>query len=167
MVKDEISLRPAEPTDAVRLFQWVNEPKVRAMAINSSTISWANHLTWFQTSLKSANCDIFIANYGAHSIGQIRIDWRLVNGLVDIHLADDFRSKGFGSAMLKMAVNRMRDKHPCNLLTAFVKIGNAASSNLFLKSGFVYRGVAVIDGYLCYEYSFLLAKFVEFDKVSG
>ena len=49
-----LQLRPVTPRDARLLFDWVNEPRTRAMSFLSQPIEWDQHCNWLEERLRTA-----------------------------------------------------------------------------------------------------------------
>jgi RimJ/RimL family protein N-acetyltransferase len=127
-----MNLRRATMEDALAVLEWRNDPQTCA-ASKSGAVSLADHLTWFAT----AKDRIWIAEQDGRRLGMVRIDV----GLVSINVAPAERGNGYGTAILRAAIDQTGGP-----LTAEIKADNPASIRLFERCGFRLAGEA--DGLL-------------------
>jgi UDP-2,4-diacetamido-2,4,6-trideoxy-beta-L-altropyranose hydrolase len=133
-----LTLRPAMSSDMKILFEWVNDPIVRASAFSQDPIEWEGHETWFDTKLSDDSCYIWIVeDLSGTPVGQIRFDCKEDEAEVDLHLAPDQRGKGYGSKLIALGVQKLFDETSIVSISASVKIENSASAKAFEKSGFI------------------------------
>lgn len=143
-----ISLRPVLESDRQLLWEWANDPAVRAAAFAMAPITWEEHRQWFSNKLHDPNCHLYIVlgEEGA-PIGQVRFDIGEDGGaLVDLHLADGARGRGFGRQALQQACSRLFATAPVRHVTAQVKLDNQASLQLFKRAGFIDTGTTSVRG---------------------
>ena len=70
-----LKLRKVTQEDCELLWQWANDPIVRAASFRSDSILWEDHFEWFNKKLHSFNCYYFIAvNKLEEPVGQIRFE---------------------------------------------------------------------------------------------
>ena len=135
-----LRLRPARRDDSRLLWEWVNDPQVRASAFSIAPISWERHEIWFASKMKDPNCSILIAeNERGVSIGQFRVDWRssqFEDGEIDVSVAKEFRGTGFGAALIDRGAEEALLKRRSGRLHAFVKVENQPSRAAFELAGF-------------------------------
>ncbi|MDH3705372.1 MAG: bifunctional UDP-2,4-diacetamido-2,4,6-trideoxy-beta-L-altropyranose hydrolase/GNAT family N-acetyltransferase [Acidimicrobiia bacterium] len=70
----DIELRPAQCDDAALLFEWANDPAVRAASFSSDPIVWDDHRRWLHDRLADPDHQLFIGEVEQEPIGQIRFD---------------------------------------------------------------------------------------------
>lgn len=145
-----VQLRPVEESDARTLFDWANDPVVRAMAFNRSPIKWENHLQWLQKKLADPHCRMFIAIAENRPAGQVRFDQiDEYSAEVDVHTAPDLRGKGYGPAIVAGGARLVFASTGLQVLIAVVKQENTGSISAFLKAGFVPSGTCYVTGICC------------------
>ncbi len=133
-----LTLRPATKEDSRLLFEWANDPHVRATAFVTEQIPWENHERWFTKKLSDPHCTILIALDATQvPVGQIRFDLQ-DNGEadVDIHLAPGARGKGYGTLLIEKGVASLFHNTETKAIHSFIKADNTASRHAFLKAGF-------------------------------
>lgn len=141
-----LKLRKVRQEDCELLWDWVNDPTVRAASFSSDLISWEDHLKWFNKKLNSSSCYHFIAfNDQDQPIGQIRFDIdEQLQSIVSVSLASNHRNQGYSRLILQMAVNELLTHVSVNNIQAFIKPENLASIKLFESVGFKNLGLNLI-----------------------
>ena len=130
-------LRKANVEDAKLIFDWANEPDVRANSFNPELIEWDNHIKWFRNKLDSVGCIILILEEHDHPIGQIRFDlndeaqWE-----VDYSVGSEFRGQGIGKRIIKEGMSHLHQNKYHEPIVAKVKRSNIPSLKVFRKLGF-------------------------------
>jgi len=132
-----LSARMATPDDARLLWEWVNDPDVRASAFNMAPIAWEEHLAWFTRRLADANCAlVIVSDETGTPVGQVRFEGEGATATVDISLAPAARGRGLSARALKLGVGMLFDD-PCREgVRAWVKTANTASQKAFERAGF-------------------------------
>ncbi|MCL1491740.1 MAG: GNAT family N-acetyltransferase [Pseudanabaena sp. Salubria-1] len=133
-----LKLRKVTQEDCELLWQWANDPIVRAASFRSDSILWEDHFEWFNKKLHSFNCYYFIAvNKLEEPVGQIRFDIdEELQALVSISIAAQYRGQGYGKLMLKMAINKLLQNISVISIRALIKPSNVSSIKLFESGGF-------------------------------
>jgi UDP-2,4-diacetamido-2,4,6-trideoxy-beta-L-altropyranose hydrolase len=132
MVKTFI-LRPASPSDREKIFALSNDPEVRKNSIYGESISWTEHVTWFDSMLSNPDCTFFIAETpDGEFIGQVRFFQKKMENIVSISLCETFRARHIGTQILTEAVKEI----PQRICTAYIRILNIASQKMFERAGF-------------------------------
>ncbi|AOY84370.1 UDP-2,4-diacetamido-2,4,6-trideoxy-beta-L-altropyranose hydrolase [Moorena producens JHB] len=134
----KLRLRAVGKDDCELLWRWANDPEVRASAFSSTSIPWQEHVQWFTRKLQDSNCHILIAlNRQDNPIGQIRFDIQdSQQAEIDISLDKSKRGLGFGSEMIKLAVNQIFSCTSVQAVHAFIKPNNYPSIKAFEKAQF-------------------------------
>jgi UDP-2,4-diacetamido-2,4,6-trideoxy-beta-L-altropyranose hydrolase len=133
-----LKLRKVGQEDCELLWDWANDPIVRAVSFSSEPITWEDHLRWFNNKLNSSNCYHFIAfNDQDKPIGQIRFDIDdQLQSIVSVSLASNQRNQGYGKLILQMAINKLCKRISVSNIQALIKPDNLASIKLFESVGF-------------------------------
>ena len=152
-----LGARRATAADSSLYFEWVNEPLVRAQALRSESIAWEDHARWFSSRLSDTDTHLYILTApGAptEAIGQVRIEFDDENqGLIDYSLAPAWRGRGFGTALLRRTLRRLRfDRPGAWSLLAYVRETNVASSRVFERLGFERGAPLTLHGARCEAY---------------
>jgi UDP-2,4-diacetamido-2,4,6-trideoxy-beta-L-altropyranose hydrolase len=152
-----LHIRHVEEKDCAILWQWANDPDVRAVSLNSDPIAWDRHVEWFNSKLRDHNAVLYLAlNSESTPVGQVRYQIDGSRGVVSISLAREFRGKGYGSAVLIMATKELFRTSGVNKIDAYVKPDNSASLKLFARAGFIRERVELIGGHNAVH--FILAR---------
>jgi UDP-2,4-diacetamido-2,4,6-trideoxy-beta-L-altropyranose hydrolase len=130
-----ISLRPATDGDARRVWEWSNEPEVRAASFRSEPIPWEAHERWFATRLRDAATKFYIAEKHG-PLGQTRFAISADEATISTSLDAVQRGRGLGSAVILAACERLFVETPVRRVRAFIKPLNDASLLAFARAGF-------------------------------
>lgn len=133
-----VSVRPATPEDAERLWQWRNHPAVRAVSHSAAAIPWEDHRAWLARSLADPARLLLVGMAGSHPCGVARFDLAADGtATVSIHLAPERIGQGLGGPLLRAAEAALARRHPgVRRLAATVRSGNRASERLFAAAGY-------------------------------
>jgi hypothetical protein len=113
------------------LYQWANDPTIRAQSLQSETIAWTSHLEWFYQKLQHPINRMFIYYHNNQPIGNLRLDAVDEKYKISYLVDADFRGMGFGSRIIEDALIITQQT-----LIAEVKMNNLASNKLFEKHKF-------------------------------
>src|SRR5215470_17195520 len=142
-----VSIRKADLHDARRIWEWVNDPQVRAMSFSPDTIAWESHLSWMTRKLDDPLCRLYVGLDGRHEpVGEIRFDIRQEDDSATLSIVIDpnLRGKGFGNSLTRTAAYELFRSTKVSRIEALVKPENASSLSLFRKAGFAEVGKQVI-----------------------
>jgi UDP-2,4-diacetamido-2,4,6-trideoxy-beta-L-altropyranose hydrolase len=147
LLAGSVRLREAGPDDCRLVWQWANEPSVRAASFNPEPIPWEGHRAWFAGKLADANCLFFIVEAdGQGPLGQVRCDLSGEQAVISIALAPDARGKGLGTRVIREACARALQTGRVRSVLALVRAENEPSRAAFLRAGFVEDGETVVRG---------------------
>lgn len=160
MAASGLRLRPAAPGDRRLLWDWANDPEVRALSFSSEPIPWQDHVRWFESKLRSPDCIHYLA-FDEHDrpVGQVRFDPIERGGSPDrghaeisVSIAREHRGSGFGGPLLRLAAARVFQESEITTLHAFIKHENKVSTRVFEKAGFEPRGQEMVRGHRAGHY---------------
>jgi UDP-2,4-diacetamido-2,4,6-trideoxy-beta-L-altropyranose hydrolase len=152
MSNPAIQLREAQEADARMLWEWANDPQVRAAAYHEDPISWEQHTEWLKAKLEDVQCTIYIAD-AEGPIGQVRFDRCDGQAEIDIHLAPSMRGQGLGYKVLSAAVDAYLTATDIPKIVSEVKADNQPSLSLFRRAGFKEEGLSLVHGTVVYVFS--------------
>lgn len=151
-----ISLRDATLDDARILFEWANDPDVRAASFSSDPIAWTEHLTWLEARLGNPNAWTFVARAGDEPIGLIRFDRIDAERLrVGVALGRAARGRRLASPLIVAGTRAVLDRSGASSVVADVKAANVRSSSAFEAAGYQRSGQD--DGAVHYEFAASIA----------
>ena len=127
-----LHFRKATQGDSQRLFKWRNDPETRAQSLNTDSVPWADHKTWFEKTLSNPDRLLLIAEEEGIPVGTVRIDTKNGEHELSWTIAPDARGKGVGTRMVTQIVQETRKK-----LFAKIKPDNVASIKIAEKAGFM------------------------------
>jgi len=146
---ESVRLRRVREDDCRLLWEWANDPEVRAVSFSSESIPWEEHLRWFNAKLGNSGCLLLIAEDSAGvPIGQVRFDVvRKNEAVISVSVDRENRGKGFGSTIIRLASQKLCDLTEINVIHAYIKQNNEASFRAFMKAGYKESGVTMISGH--------------------
>ncbi len=145
---EDLRLRRAREKDCRQLWEWANDPQVRPVSFATEPISWERHLEWFNSKMRDPNAVLYLAlDSEGIAAGQVRYQIDTTRAAVSISLAPQFRGKGYGKAVLKMATEDLFHTTAVTQIDAYVKPNNTASIRLFTRAGYVRESTGMISGH--------------------
>ena len=137
-VKKRVYLRDVKPDDRELLFQWVNDREVRANSFRQEQVSYREHCCWMERVLSDPDELFFLVMDDGNPVGQLRLTKCGGCAEISYSIAPDKRGIGYGTAVIELAKEVVRNDHPdITRLIAKVKPNNVISSRCFEKNGFV------------------------------
>jgi RimJ/RimL family protein N-acetyltransferase len=132
-----LRLRQIQEKDCRLLWEWANDPEVRAVSFSPEPIPWDQHLQWFHSKLADPNALLYlVTDLEDAPVGEVRYQLQGTRAVVSICLGPEFRGKGYGNTILKMATEALFRSSQVNKIDAYVKPENEASLRLFTSAGF-------------------------------
>lgn len=131
-------LRKVAPTDVDLLYEWANDPVVRQNAFHTEPIPYEDHVEWFAKMLADPSVYQYILYQGEFPIGQLRLNVKDGEALVDYSISAKHRGKGYGSALLQLMKKQVLTDNITDVIKIVgqVKYENSASARAFEKCGF-------------------------------
>jgi UDP-2,4-diacetamido-2,4,6-trideoxy-beta-L-altropyranose hydrolase len=141
-----LSLRPVREDDCRLLWEWTNDPAVRAASFSSDEIAWEEHAAWFRKRTSDPRCLMFIAVDGETPVGQIRYDIDGETAVVSISVAPSGRGRGYGTGIIRAGSEELFAATHVSRIVAWVKPDNAASVQSFRKAGYAAAETTTVRG---------------------
>lgn len=143
----KLRLRLVREVDCKLLWEWINEPTVRAASFSSAPIPWETHVAWFKSKLNSPNCIFYLAlNQDDLPIGAIRYDIENHEAVISVNIDHQFRQRGYGSYCINLASQKLFNTVNIIKINAYIKPSNQASIRAFIKAGFQQMGTTSVKG---------------------
>jgi len=135
--REQVKLRCADHQDATLLWEWANDPDVRANSFQSKPIPFDEHLNWFEGRLASEDTRIWILELNRAPAAQIRYE-QTGNDTAEINFSavSEYRGKGLGTKALILTVYKACRELGVKYLKGTVFDSNIASIRAFAKAGF-------------------------------
>jgi RimJ/RimL family protein N-acetyltransferase len=150
---NQIRLRLALESDAELIWKWANDPETRSASFSTESISWDNHLQWFNDQLGNPNSLILLGfDEEDHPIGLVRFEITEHSCIQSENLNPDFRGQGFGWKLLQTACKIYFTRFNVQEIHGFIKKGNIASSKTAQKAGFQKTGTQIVKGSIADHY---------------
>ena len=147
---DHLRVRHARFQDAQLLWQWANDPTVRANSFHPEPISLDEHIEWYREKLTSSDTCIWILEVNQVSVAQVRYERvHTDTARISFSVVSDHRGRGLGTRVLVLtSVMACRELNVKRLRGAVLS-SNEASIRAFTKAGFECVGQEQISGKLC------------------
>ena len=147
-----LSLRLARAGDVMTYFIWVNDPKVRSSAIQSSTIDLKTHINWFKRTLAKLDCKLYVLEANGIPVGQVRFERQGEEIAVDYSLGQEVRGRGWGRQLLKLGIEALLNETTGPIyLCATVRITNHVSVAIFEQMGFAKSSISGEQDQICFR----------------
>ncbi len=132
-----LKLRRACQEDCQLLWEWSNDPEVRAVSFSSEPIPWEDHVKWFQSRLNSPHSIFYIGvDINELSIGQIRYDIKGNEAIISICIDRKYRNQGYGCNLIILGCKKMFIESSVTVIHAYIKAQNQPSIKAFRRAGF-------------------------------
>ena len=159
ILEKDIVLRPVREDDCDLIWQWANEPVVRAVSFSSESIPWERHVQWFESKIKDESCHFFLAvNHQGAPFGQVRFDIQGKEAIISTSIAKYFRGFGYGSLLIELASRRLFEITEIRQINAYIKIDNDVSKRAFETAGYLEGQQLIIQDQPALEMIFLKNK---------
>jgi UDP-2,4-diacetamido-2,4,6-trideoxy-beta-L-altropyranose hydrolase len=143
-----LKFRTARQKDCQLLWEWANDPVVRAASFSTEPSTWENHVRWFGAKLSDPNCHYYLfLNQEGVPIGQVRFDTSGDKTEISISIAPNFRGAGFGADAIRIASKHLFQETAITRIYAQIKPSNSSSINAFRKAGYHTAGIKSVKGH--------------------
>jgi len=134
----ELKLRPANFEDCRLLWEWANEPAVRAASFSTELISWEEHVNWLRRKVSEPGYHhyIIVVRGNDSPIGQVRFDCRGNEAEIHVSVASNLHNHGYGSQAILLASKYLFKETVITRIYANIKPDNGNSVQAFIKAGF-------------------------------
>lgn len=148
LLGNAIRIRRARESDCKIFWQWANDPEVRSSSFSPASISWDDHVRWFEKKLNDSETAIFIAlDFEDNPIGQIRFDLTdEKEAEIDVSIDSDMRAGGYGQTLISTGVERIFRNWNIQSVSALIRAENSRSIKAFERAGFQKVGVKNVKG---------------------
>lgn len=131
-----LSFRKVIKTDEDLILTWANDPVVRKGSFNHDTIAKDEHRIWFDKKLMDPNVLMWIFEVNNSPAGLVRLEKDNNEVVLSYQIASQYRGKGLGTKMLKMAMNEVENHWQNIKVLAYTLPENIASIKSLEKAGF-------------------------------
>lgn len=134
--KNLLSLRKVTSSDEDLLLTWTNDPLVRKGSFKNHTITKKEHKIWFNNKFKNPDVLMWIFQINNSPGGLVRLERENNEVVLSYQVAAEYRGKGLGTEMLKMAIDEVEHLWQDIKVMAYTVPGNVASVKSMEKAGF-------------------------------
>ena len=140
-------LRQAEQDDCRLVFDWSNDPEVRAASFSSDPICWPEHVSWFEQWLSDSRCEFYIIEDNEQPVGQVRFRVDAA-GTAVLSISIDSRNRGRGLAaeILAKGTAQVLRRQDVACVRAFTKEDNGAMAKILPQAGYKFERNCTIQG---------------------
>ena len=150
-MRSKLLFREAGLQDLEMIFEWANDPVVRAGSFNTAAIPLEEHMKWFMSLLGDDSRILYIFFDEENPVGQLRLDFDGREAEISYSVSPSERGKGYGKLIINMVPDLVKDNFKdVDVLIGKVKKGNVASEKCFLDNG--YSVSYEDDSFTKYEY---------------
>lgn len=150
----EVTIRPAEKADLLKVFELANDPVVRANSFYSDKISLNEHRNWYVTKLNDPNFLLLIFENKGRFVGQVKFDME-DEIIIGVSLTPEFRGMRLSPMLLKKGLKFLKSYRPqVTDVIACIKKDNIPSVKAFKRSGFAFEKEVNINGIETYRYKY-------------
>jgi UDP-2,4-diacetamido-2,4,6-trideoxy-beta-L-altropyranose hydrolase len=147
VLSGNLRLRQIEEKDCRLLWEWANDSEVRTVSFSPEPIPWDQHLRWFHSKLADLNALLYLVTDPEETpVGEVRYQLEGTRAVVSICVGPEFRGKGYGNRILKMATEELFRSTQVKKIDAYVKPENEASLRLFASAGFTLGTTVQLGG---------------------
>ncbi|MBE9068428.1 UDP-2,4-diacetamido-2,4,6-trideoxy-beta-L-altropyranose hydrolase [Leptolyngbya cf. ectocarpi LEGE 11479] len=142
-----LRLRTVNEDDCKLIWQWANDPDVRARSFSSQPIPWDEHVQWFNAKQKALDCRFYLAlDLHDSPLGVIRFDLHQDNATVSVTIDSKFRAQGYGNQLINLATAKLFRTSNITYIYAYIQPDNQASLRAFQKADFRKLGTVTHKG---------------------
>jgi RimJ/RimL family protein N-acetyltransferase len=137
--EDSLKLRPVAESDCRLIYDWANDPDVRAVSFDSAPIPWETHEQWFRGKLANPQVKFWLAaDASGQPVGMVRFEVAGAEATISISLAASARGRSLGALLIWAACRRLfREQPEVTRVLAWIKPDNEPSKRAFQKAGFL------------------------------
>lgn len=147
MVAAPVTVRPVTPADCQMVWEWSNDPEVRATAFSTQPILWDDHVRWFDRVCRADDGVFFIGEDAAgQPVGQVRFVMVGDSAVITVNVAPDRRGAGMGTALIAAGSGELFAVSDAKQIQAFVKPANERSWRAFERAGYHHVGRTTYAG---------------------
>lgn len=147
---DHLRVRRACFQDAELLWQWANDPSVRANSFHPEAIPLDEHIEWYKGKLTSPDTRIWLLELNEVPVAQIRYDRvRADTAEIDFSVVPDYRGRGLGARALILTSDMAYRELGVKRLKGVVLNSNEASVRAFTKADFECVGQEQVSDKFC------------------
>jgi hypothetical protein len=130
----DLTLRPADKTDALNYFAWINDLGASPSNNTSDVFDLVTYLQWFNRRLSDENCFLYVLEAQGLPIGQLRFDIFGDNATIYYSLESLVRGRGWEKNLLKLGIEAINTSRPYQLKN-LDGLYNIESLSLFIRLG--------------------------------
>lgn len=133
-----LTIREFKLDDAQTVFKWRNDPYIANLGSLQRTVTWEEHIKWFNTTINGTNRKAFITEVNNLPAGQVRFDKETESAcFISVYLIKEFAGNGYGVEFIKLGCKEIFLNWESLLdIYAVVRRDNKVGQKAFIKAGF-------------------------------
>ena len=153
----DLVLRPLEEGDREQLFQWANDPGIRAASFSPEPVTWSTHVSWVASRLRDPRPPSFVAlATDDRPIGQVRFELAGdATAEISVSLGAEDRGRGLGARLIRAGVDELYRVSDAKRVVALIRTDNASSIRAFEAAGFALGERTMVKGQPALRYLLL------------
>ena len=155
--KVDFYLRIANKSDSEKIFKLSNEDNVRENSINPDKITWKNHLTWLNDTLKSKDSLVLVGmDNNDQFIGQVYYKIENNKAFINISIDEDYRGMDLAAPIINKSTEVLfAQQNQIETILAYIKEINIPSLKAFEQAGFLFYKHEIINDNKFFVYRYL------------
>jgi UDP-2,4-diacetamido-2,4,6-trideoxy-beta-L-altropyranose hydrolase len=148
MIAEGLAVRRVQERDCRLLWDWANDPAVRAASFNSAPITWTEHRSWFLKQLNDPDSVLLMLEHAQlRPVAIVRFHPRSdFASEISLTISPEWRGRGLAAYVLEKAVAAAFEQSSPQILHAFVKPENKTSAQAFQSAGFFLEERTQVNG---------------------
>jgi RimJ/RimL family protein N-acetyltransferase len=119
------------------VFRWRNDPFLVARASSQKSVTWEEHVRWFQETITGIERKMFIVLVDGVPAGQVRFERLEADAcVISAYMLEPYTGRGLGVEAIQKACGYLFEDWAVRNIVAFVREDNLPSQSGFRKAGF-------------------------------
>lgn len=137
-MKQDVSIRPADLTDADRILEWRNDPFILERSSSRKRVTKAEHAAWIRRVLADPNILIYIIENERQPAGLLRYEYEPDDQecIVSVYILEKYTGRGIGTRALHIGAREPWFKWSAKQIVAHVREDNLIGQRAFMRAGF-------------------------------
>jgi UDP-2,4-diacetamido-2,4,6-trideoxy-beta-L-altropyranose hydrolase len=142
-----LRLRRARMSDCRRVWEWMNDPIIRANSFTPDPIPLDHHRKWFSRSIVSPDLVYYLAlDEQGEPFGQARFHTGSRETVISVLIDNEHRGRGYSKDLIRVATEKFVHETGNNKVHAYIKPENLISEKTFVNAGYADCGFITIQG---------------------
>jgi len=132
-----VTFRQVREEDCRFVWEWANDPDIRAVSFSTDPINWENHVHWFTENINDdAQSFYILLDSDNEPVGQVRFAKNGKEAVISVSIGQKFRGKGYGTQGIRFTSEELFRVTEISSIRAYIKPENSKSVRAFTRAGF-------------------------------